>query len=65
MSLNGTDIKLDNEGYLLKTDDWSPELAEQLACEEDMELTAARLEIVHLSGNILKSGNVSRNCAPC
>ena len=45
--LNGTIIETDDEGYLLNTGDWSPELAEVIAESENMELTDDRLEIVH------------------
>jgi TusE/DsrC/DsvC family sulfur relay protein len=44
--LNDTEVEIDNEGYLLYTDDWSPELAAVIAREENMELTDKRLEIV-------------------
>ncbi|MCG6971390.1 MAG: TusE/DsrC/DsvC family sulfur relay protein [Gammaproteobacteria bacterium] len=39
-------IERDEEGFLLYTEDWSEELAHQLACEEGMELQGERLEIV-------------------
>jgi TusE/DsrC/DsvC family sulfur relay protein len=60
MILNGTEIELDNEGYLLNTDDWSPELAELLAREEDIELTDERLEIVHF----VREHFEERECIP-
>ena len=47
LQLNDAVIETDNEGYLLNTDDWSPELAEIIARVEDMELTDYRLEVVH------------------
>ena len=31
LQLNGTTIEIDNEGYLLNTDDWSQELATVIA----------------------------------
>ena len=46
-NLNGTEIELDDEGYLLNPGDWSPELAELLANSIDIELTDERLEIVN------------------
>jgi len=49
--LNGTGIEIDNEGYLLDTSDWSPELAAVIARGQDMELTEERLEIVHFVRN--------------
>ena len=47
VGLKGTDIALDDEGYLLNPGDWSPQVAELLAHEMDIELTDERLEIVH------------------
>ncbi len=39
-------IERDEEGFLLYTEDWSPELAEELAREENIALEGERLEIV-------------------
>ena len=39
-------IERDEEGFLLYTEDWSEELAHELAREESMELQGERLEIV-------------------
>ena len=44
--LADTGIDIDNEGYLLSTGDWTPELAEVIAREERLELNEARLEVV-------------------
>jgi len=60
VNLNGTEIELDNEGYLLNTGDWSPELAELLAREEDIQLTDERLEIVHF----VREHFEERECIP-
>ena len=60
LTINGTEIELDNEGYLLNPEDWSPQLAELLAREEDMELTEERLEIVHF----VREHFEERECIP-
>ncbi|HSH57362.1 MAG TPA: TusE/DsrC/DsvC family sulfur relay protein [Halomonas sp.] len=39
-------IPLDPEGYLINMEEWSPAIAEQLAREEGIELTAAHWEII-------------------
>ena len=39
-------IERDEEGFLLYTEDWSPQLAQELAREENMALEGERLEIV-------------------
>ena len=60
LHLNGTDIELDNEGYLLNPEDWSPEVAQLLANEIDIELTDERLEIVHF----VRKHFEERECIP-
>ena len=59
-TLHGTEIELDDEGYLLNTNDWSPEVAELLAREMDIELTDERLEIVHF----VREQFEERECIP-
>ena len=60
LTLNGTDIETDDEGYLLNPEDWSPELAERLASSIDLELTDKRLEIVHFVREYFEA----RECIP-
>ena len=33
------DIKLDNEGFLVNREDWTPEIAHQIAAKDSRELT--------------------------
>jgi tRNA 2-thiouridine synthesizing protein E len=60
LNLNGTDIEIDDEGYLLNPQDWSIELAELLASSIDLELTGERLEIVHFVREYFEE----RECIP-
>ncbi|WP_202931218.1 TusE/DsrC/DsvC family sulfur relay protein [Oceanospirillum linum] len=41
-------IPLDDEGYLEQLSDWQPEVAEQMAEKEGLELTEAHWEVIHL-----------------
>lgn len=41
-------IDVDKEGFLRKLDDWSPEVAEQLAATEGIALSDAHWEVIHL-----------------
>lgn len=41
-------IALDEEGYLYDLTDWTPEVAQQLAEQEQLTLTDAHWEIIHL-----------------
>lgn len=43
-----TSLALDEEGYLLNLDDWTPKLASDLAGAEGIELTDAHWEILLL-----------------
>ncbi|GAB5449916.1 MAG: TusE/DsrC/DsvC family sulfur relay protein [Halioglobus sp.] len=40
--------RFDKEGFLLNLADWTPELAEKLAANEGIELTAAHWEVIEL-----------------
>jgi tRNA 2-thiouridine synthesizing protein E len=48
INVQGRDIALDKDGYLLELDDWNPDVAEALAAREDMELSEAHWEILKL-----------------
>ena len=50
---------LDEEGYLLNLDDWTPELANQLASELEIELTDAHWELIHLLRDFYQAFEVS------
>lgn len=55
---------LDEEGYLLNLKDWTPELANQLAEELELELTEAHWEIIHLLRNFYQEYEVSPAMRP-
>ncbi len=42
------DTAFDKEGFLRRLQDWSPEVAEQIAATEGIVLTESHWEIVHL-----------------
>lgn len=48
LTVDGKDIALDKDGYLVELDDWSPAVAEALAAREDLVLSAAHWEILEL-----------------
>lgn len=48
ITVDGKDIALDKDGYLVELDDWSPAVAEALAAREDLVLSAAHWEILEL-----------------
>ena len=48
LTLNGKTIGLDKDGYLLDLNDWSAEVAEALAAQAGIELSAEHWEILEL-----------------
>lgn len=48
LQINGRDIALDKDGYLMNLDDWDGDIAEALASQEGITLTPAHLEIIWL-----------------
>ncbi|SHF72879.1 tRNA 2-thiouridine synthesizing protein E [Modicisalibacter ilicicola DSM 19980] len=46
--VEGQEIALDPEGYLVDMTDWSPAVAEALAAEEERELTAEHWEVIEV-----------------
>ena len=44
----GRQIQLDKEGYLKNLDDWNAEVAQQLATGEEVRLSPAHWEVIHL-----------------
>lgn len=66
MVINMTDnaVVLDEEGYLLNLQDWTPELANQLAKDVGVELTDAHWEIIHLLRDFYNEFEVSPAMRP-
>lgn len=58
------DTPLDEEGYLLNLQDWTPALAEKLAKELDLELTDAHWEIIYLLRDFYQEFDVSPAMRP-
>ncbi|BBM03824.1 TusE/DsrC/DsvC family sulfur relay protein [Microbulbifer sp. GL-2] len=48
IEVKGREIPLDKEGYLRDLNDWSQDVAEQLATAEGIELTDAHWEVIEL-----------------
>ncbi|WP_444909449.1 TusE/DsrC/DsvC family sulfur relay protein [Microbulbifer sp. TRSA005] len=48
LTVNGREIPLDKEGYLRDLNDWSRDVAEELAHAENIELTNAHWEVIGL-----------------
>ncbi|WP_273823243.1 MULTISPECIES: TusE/DsrC/DsvC family sulfur relay protein [Pseudomonas] len=48
LTVNGRDIALDKDGYLVELSDWSPEVAGALAAREGIELSPEHWEILEL-----------------
>lgn len=48
LHLDGRQIALDQEGFLLDLDDWSEAVAEELAREEGLVLAAEHMQVIRL-----------------
>ncbi len=48
LTIGNKQIPVDSEGYLEQLSDWQPEVAEQIAKKEGLELTEAHWEIINL-----------------
>ena len=48
VNIDGKTIATNNEGYLEKVDDWSTDIAQYIADTENIVLTEAHWEIIHL-----------------
>ncbi|MFA6257870.1 MAG: TusE/DsrC/DsvC family sulfur relay protein [Candidatus Paceibacterota bacterium] len=48
IDFQGRQIEVDDDGYLLNLDDWSKELAEVLAKQDNTELTPEHWEVINL-----------------
>ena len=47
LDFQGKQIEVDEDGYIVNLDDWTKELAEQIAKTEDIEMTEAHWEVVN------------------
>jgi|TARA_Y100000310_G_scaffold340539_1_gene436637 tRNA 2-thiouridine synthesizing protein E len=52
-------VPTDKQGHLKNLSDWSPDVARQLAESEDIELTEAHWEIIHLIRDYYKHFKIS------
>lgn len=48
LSIDGREIALDKDGFLVELSDWSPATAEALAAREELQLSAEHWEILEL-----------------
>jgi tRNA 2-thiouridine synthesizing protein E len=48
LTVNGRDIALDKDGYLVELSDWSEDVARALAARESLELSADHWEVLTL-----------------
>ncbi len=46
MSVGGSEIEVDEEGYLVDINDWNKDIALELAKTEDLELTESHWEVI-------------------
>ena len=59
ISLNNITIETDNFGYLLDWQQWSPEVAEIIAQQENLSLTEAHWEVIYFVRNFYQEYKTS------
>jgi tRNA 2-thiouridine synthesizing protein E len=59
LNINGRDIELDKDGYLINLNDWDKETAEALAAQENISLTHAHWEIIELLQEFYREFEIS------
>lgn len=59
LDMDGQQIALDKDGYLVNLDDWTPDIALGLAQAEDILLTKEHWEIIHLLQNFYREYQIS------
>ena len=47
LDVNGKTLQVDDEGYLIKMRDWSPEVAKAMAVKDGTELRDEHWEVIH------------------
>lgn len=57
--IDGRNIELDKDGYLIHLEDWSPEVAKALAEQESIHLTQDHWEIIQLLHNFYREFEIS------
>ena len=55
--LGGKSIEVNEEGYLLVSDDWNKDVATDLAAEENIELTETHFAVLEFLRNKAKDGD--------
>ncbi|GGG49517.1 sulfurtransferase [Pseudohongiella nitratireducens] len=56
---NGESIAVDKDGYLRELSDWRPEVAEQLARKQSVELDTAHWEIIDIVQSFYRQSGLS------
>ena len=51
IEVNGKTLETDEEGYIANLSDWSPEVAEKKATEDDCELSDSHWEVINFLRN--------------
>ena len=64
LQVNGQNITLDKEGFLLDLSDWSAAAAEALAAREDLHLSAEHWEVLQLLRNFYSEYQLSPATRP-
>ncbi|MEN0039017.1 MAG: TusE/DsrC/DsvC family sulfur relay protein [Cellvibrio sp.] len=59
MSINNQKVALDKDGYLIDLNEWSVDIANELAKQENISLSAAHWEIINLLQDFYREFEIS------
>jgi tRNA 2-thiouridine synthesizing protein E len=59
METRKRETKFDKDGYLFNLDDWNPEIAHEIAAQENISLTLAHWEIINLLQQFYREFEIS------
>lgn len=59
MSTNNQKVALDKDGYLIDLNEWTIDIADELAKQENISLTAAHWEIINLLQDFYREFEIS------
>ncbi|HEY8569926.1 TusE/DsrC/DsvC family sulfur relay protein [Microbulbifer sp.] len=62
--IDGHEIPLDKEGFLRNLDDWSPQVAEALAAQENIALTEDHWDVIRLLQDFYREFELSPAMRP-
>jgi tRNA 2-thiouridine synthesizing protein E len=65
LQVNGREIAVDDEGFLLNPDDWNMDVARHIARDLNIEMTEQHYDVVHFVRNYYEQNQVVPEARTC